>query len=178
MTDKARMTLLRYGVALAALALATAARFALDPALGGHLPYVTYFVAIMAVARYGGLGPSLATLAFGSLAATYFFVPPRGGLVPHRLPDAVGIGLYFFVGLASVLLCEALRDARRRAEVHAAQVAQEEERLRVTLASIGDAVIATDAEGRVGFMNPVAEALTGWRTDEAAGQQLPAVFRI
>ena len=93
MTDTARTPLLRYGLALAALALATAARFALDPVLGGHLPYVTYFVAIMAVARYGGLGPSLAALALGSLAATYFFVPPRGGLVPHRLPDAVGIGL-------------------------------------------------------------------------------------
>ena len=45
---------------------------------------------------------------------------------------------------------------------------QERERLHVTLASIGDAVISTDAEGRVDFLNPVAEELVGWKTEEAA----------
>lgn len=55
---------------------------------------------------------------------------------------------------------------------------QEQERFRVTLASIGDAVISTDAKGCVTFMNETAEALTGWRSQEAAGQPLETVFRI
>jgi len=50
--------------------------------------------------------------------------------------------------------------------------------LRVTLSSIGDAVIATDREGRVIFMNTIAESLTGWRQEEAAGQPLENVFKI
>src|SRR3984885_5309116 len=49
---------------------------------------------------------------------------------------------------------------------------------RVTLASIGDAVIATDAAGRVTFLNSVAESLTGWTLAETAGKPLDSVFRI
>jgi diguanylate cyclase (GGDEF)-like protein/PAS domain S-box-containing protein len=57
-----------------------------------------------------------------------------------------------------------------------AQVAEEKERLRVTLDSIGEGVISTDAEGRVRFMNPVAEVLTGWDESHAIGRALPEVF--
>jgi two-component system CheB/CheR fusion protein len=48
----------------------------------------------------------------------------------------------------------------------------------LTLSSIGDAVITTDIEGRVTFLNPVAESLTGWTPPEAVGQPLDAVFRL
>ncbi len=49
---------------------------------------------------------------------------------------------------------------------------------RVTLASISDAVITTDTAGRVTFLNPVAESLTGWTQGEAAGLPLEQVFNI
>jgi PAS domain S-box-containing protein len=52
------------------------------------------------------------------------------------------------------------------------------ESLRVTLTSIGDAVIATDAEGRITFLNPVASSLTGWAGDEAVGRPIREVFQI
>lgn len=54
----------------------------------------------------------------------------------------------------------------------------ERERLRVTLWSIGDAVITTDDAGRVQFMNPVAEQLTGASIESAAGRRLDEVFMI
>ena len=53
-----------------------------------------------------------------------------------------------------------------------------EEWWRVTLSSIGDAVIATDAEGRVAFLNAVAESLTGWTKAEAEGRPLHEIFVI
>jgi len=55
---------------------------------------------------------------------------------------------------------------------------ESERRYAVTLASIGDAVIATDDQARVTFLNPVAEALTGWPRAEATGRPLGEVFHI
>lgn len=55
---------------------------------------------------------------------------------------------------------------------------RQRQQLLVTLTSIGDAVIATDAETRVTFLNPIAEALTGWPAADAHGQPLADVFRI
>ena len=49
---------------------------------------------------------------------------------------------------------------------------------RVTLSSIGDAVIATDTSGRIAFMNRVAETLTAWRESEGLGRLLSEVFVI
>jgi PAS domain S-box-containing protein len=55
---------------------------------------------------------------------------------------------------------------------------RESERFRITLSSIGDAVISTDARGSVTFLNRVAETLTGWTHREAVGRPLDEVFHI
>ncbi|MER9297965.1 PAS domain S-box protein [Mesorhizobium sp. M0621] len=68
------------------------------------------------------------------------------------------------------------KEAEARLTVSAAMLADEKERLRVTLQSIGDAVICTDAANRVTFMNPVAEKLTGVAGDEALGKMLGHVY--
>jgi diguanylate cyclase (GGDEF)-like protein/PAS domain S-box-containing protein len=59
-----------------------------------------------------------------------------------------------------------------------AEVAQQHELMRVTLESIGDAVITTDASGAVNWLNPVAEQMTGWLATEAKGLPLSQVFHI
>jgi PAS domain S-box-containing protein len=69
---------------------------------------------------------------------------------------------------------------QREAERRQAEQALREQRewLQVTLASIGDAVIATDVAGNVTFLNPVARSLTGWEHAEALGRPLTDVFQI
>lgn len=64
---------------------------------------------------------------------------------------------------------------RKRAEE---QLRQSEENLAITLQSIGDAVIATDTQGKITRMNPTAEQLTGWPLSEALGHPLNKVFYI
>jgi PAS domain S-box-containing protein len=71
-------------------------------------------------------------------------------------------------------LIEAQEALKRKSE----ELAQQRAWFQVTLFSIGDAVITTDTEAKVTFLNPVAEALTGWKTDEASGQPLEKVFNI
>ena len=83
------------------------------------------------------------------------------------IPTATFLVVSLFIGV--------LASARRRAEAYERT---ERRRFQATMTSIGDAVIATDAEGRVTFMNGVAEELTGWTAAEAEGRRLEEVFVI
>ncbi|MDX1674131.1 MAG: PAS domain S-box protein [Longimicrobiales bacterium] len=67
---------------------------------------------------------------------------------------------------------------QRREKIYYRERARAEHRHSTLLQSIGDAVIATDLEGRVELVNPVAEQLTGWAEDEATGKPLGEVFRV
>ena len=86
----------------------------------------------------------------------------------------VGLALGLVLIAMVVTLVARNQAARQRAAdvLHA-----ERERFRTTLTSIGDAVVVTDAQGRITLLNPVAQALTGWGA-EALGQPLDTVFRI
>ena len=86
-------------------------------------------------------------------------------------------------GLSGLLL--AILFLRRAVDsgIHAREkvvidLAQANQKLEITLMSIGDAVIASDERGRITLMNTVAEELTGWRRQEAEGQPVDKIFRI
>lgn len=91
-------------------------------------------------------------------------------LIPRQSASARFVGLNLRVATLAA-------EARRRVAAEA-RVREEHEYLRVTLRSIGDAVITTDAAGCVTFLNPVAEALTGWTESDAKGRRLSDVFHI
>jgi len=83
----------------------------------------------------------------------------------------LSFGLLVFV---IVLLDRELRERRRAQEA----LARSEKWLATTLGSIGDGVIATDMNGAVTFMNPVALSLTGWTLEKAQGKSMDLVFDI
>jgi PAS domain S-box-containing protein len=80
----------------------------------------------------------------------------------------------FLLGVIFALLFRALSQRRRAQE----GLQKSEKWLSTTLGSIGDAVIATDMNGAVSFMNPVAESLTGWTLEDARGKSMDLVFDI
>jgi PAS domain S-box-containing protein len=87
----------------------------------------------------------------------------------------VGSVLAAAILTATAVALNATTRERQRAD---RELRESIERLRVTLRSIGDAVIATDAQGLVVFLNPVAEHLTGWSEDEARDRSLEEVFAV
>ena len=80
--------------------------------------------------------------------------------------------------LDEATLRDLLAQTTRAYEEKLAELAAERELAQVTLAAIGDGVLATDAQGRIKYLNPIAESLTGWSREEAVGRRVGEVFRL
>jgi PAS domain S-box-containing protein len=84
----------------------------------------------------------------------------------------------FIAGFGLIFLAYYILHEMELRERHARQILEREEWFRVTLTSLGDAVIATDEQGRVTFLNPLAEQLTGRSLAQSTGRPVEEVFPI
>jgi PAS domain S-box-containing protein len=158
----------RYAVAVLAAGLAVLLRFVFEPVWGPNVPFIAFFPAVMVSAWLGGMGPGLTTTLLCAAASVSLWLPPVFPLVSH-VGHAVALAVFVVIGA----IISGLNDVWRRASAAAVRAAEE---FQVTIASIGDAVITTDDQGRVTLLNPVAEALTGWSGAEAIGQPVGEVL--
>jgi PAS domain S-box-containing protein len=153
--------------------------------------YVTFYPAVMLTAILAGIGPGLLATGLAVVAAAYWILPPHDAFLPMSPNDAVGLGIFSCMGVFMTVVAELYHRSRHRAAVYEKELAVREEQARaaveterqrqllaVTLASIGDGVIVTDAHGRVTFLNAEAEQLTGWASVEASGRPLVEIFPI
>lgn len=125
---------LRYAIAVISIALATLFRWWLDPILETHIPFTTFYAAIMITAWYGGVGPSLLAIVSGAILASFLFVEPRGSIYIYDLEHQVGLGLYLLVGLVVTLLMESLRLGRQKTEKALAELAVAHDALKKEIA--------------------------------------------
>jgi len=102
--------------------------------------------------------------------------------IPIYIPTTTYIdiiaGIFEFFLLFSVVLIIARKQRDNLEKDRMQEVTEAKNWLFITLRSIGDAVIATDKNGKVKFMNPVAEKLTGWEQSKAKGKPVNRVFCI
>ena len=166
-----RATLKACGASAAALFLALLLRWLAMPLLDHTLPFITVFAAVAASVWLGGRWPAAATALAGYVLATHLFAAPPLRPGAGTLASWTTLFAYSLTAVIIIGFGEALRRERRRAALRS-------ESLRTTLESIGDAVIATDDQGRIAIINPVAEVLTGWHAGSALGEPVGAVFRL
>jgi PAS domain S-box-containing protein len=167
--DKPRAIATRYGLALA-LPLASAAIthtiFPLD-----RSPFSSLLVfSVVCVAMFGGIQAGVVA-TFTSLLLNVLALRPTVSL---RISEPKYLVYGFFFVIAGILISVS---AGSFGELNR-KVAIERRRLEVTLSCIGDAVIATDLNGRILLINPMAEKVTGWSSDEARGKNSEGIFRI
>jgi PAS domain S-box-containing protein len=151
---------------LVAVALAAITLFVtiVAPVLRLHAPYLVPVAGVMTAAWYAGMWAGLVTSFIIMVGVSFYMLPPAMSFRIESPDDVLRLALFAVV---SLFMSAIIERGRRTAAT-----------LRATLWSIDDAVIVTDRQARVTFMNPVAERLTGWMMIEAAGRPVADVYRI
>ena len=174
----------RSAIALISVVAALVLRWALDPILQNNLPLVTLYGAVAIAVWYSRW--QLATIAalLAYTVASYLFISPRYG-VSFGLESFVAVISYSVTCAIIIYLGEHMHRAQHKyvsASLSQHEVedtlAREKELLATTLASIGDAVIVTDQNGRIVSLNREAERLTGWNGADAKDKPVGEVFHI
>ena len=156
-----------------------------SPQALGLFASFAWLCGVLVAAWWGGYVPGVAVVVL-----FYLLLPP---LISHKLATNYNSVMRTILLAGISLLVSWIASIRRRSEAalrtanedlenrvaaRTAELAATRDWLQTTLASIGDAVIATNADAKVTFMNPVAANLTGWSEREAIGQPLSAIFNI
>jgi PAS domain S-box-containing protein len=178
MSKRTRSIILRYGIVPIAVAVALVLRHVVASLVGAEFYFLFLWPAVIFCAWYGGFGPGLFATVLSAFAANFFYLEPTYSLGISNLTELIVMTLFVTLGCLVSLLCELLHRTRRDLEERSLEVARQATGLKVILASIADAVLATEAQGRISFLNGAAETLTGWSERDAAGRPYQEVLRV
>jgi two-component system sensor kinase FixL len=170
-------SVVRYGVAPAAIALAFAARYLLTPILQDDAPYLFFVPAVLVAAGVGGLGPGLLATALGALLGLFFIAkfpgPSASEVVNAAVFVAIGAGMAWGGQLSRrnrLQAAESTRDALAR-EAH----------LKSILDTIPEAMVVIDEHGTMRSFSSTAERLFGHKPAEVLGENvrmlMPSPYR-
>ena len=189
---RARRNAISIAVCLAGTTLLVLVQRTVDEPSGGVLTSLIFLSTVLIASISGGLKSGLSATFLGVLSALLVFSPSYLERAAASSSELLRLIPFLLLGVTISVVFELLLQAWKRVEDRQlrlemevterqrAQLAEQTraDELMTTLASIGDGVIRTDCEGRVTYLNPVAESLTGWTSDAAAGQLLAEIFQI
>jgi PAS domain S-box-containing protein len=175
----------RHAIAVLSVAAAVLLRWILIPVLHDNFPFITLYGAVAIAVWYGRWQPAALASLLGYLAARYLFFTPTDSAAFTVFGEIVGLtayglscGLIIYFGERMHRANEQLLQLFHSTNTLEEALTKEKQLLATTLASIGDAVIVTDAQGHITSVNPEAERLLGWKNSEVVHRLLSDVFRI
>ena len=168
---------LRYGLAVAAVAAGLGARQALTAWVGpGLSTYITFYPPVLLAALLGGFGPGLLATALAGLAAAYWVLPPVGHLAIAAPVDRLGLVIFTGMGLFMSAVAELYRRGRHKAAAYDREAALRESqaRLAVFAASTFEGVVESEA-GRILDCNEQYARMFGYSMAELRGMEIASL---
>lgn len=167
-----RSQLLRYGVAVLSVVLATVPMLLLDPLLAmTKSPFLLFFGAVMVSAWYGGFGPGLLATILSGLISTYLFLPPIYSF-SLDLVTGLRLGLFLLEGVLFSVLAGTLRTAKQRIERAFFKLRISEERYRRLVDTANEGIWVIDPNGRTDYVNPQMAEMLGCSTQEVQDRSI------
>ncbi|BAZ26501.1 PAS/PAC sensor hybrid histidine kinase [Kalymmatonema gypsitolerans NIES-4073] len=161
-----RSRLQQYSVAGLCVGVALVLMLALDPWFAmTKTPFLLFFGAVMVSAWYKGLRAGLVSTFLSVLISDYFFIQPIYSLALD-LPNTIRLVLFALQGILFSVLCEALRTAKRRAEVSLEKLQAAEVRYRYIVETAGEGIWLFDAQLRTEYVNPQLAQMLGYSVEE------------
>ena len=159
-----------YGVAIGLVALATLTRWAMGDYIGGQVPFITFFPAIMLAALLGGLWPGVCATILAVLAAWYLFLPPPYSFeLGYREFIQLLLFLFFcIINLAVVAVVNALTNHART----------QDEDARILLDCVPAGIVVFDAQGNIKLVNASIEKLFGYKRFELLDRSIEVLVPL
>ncbi len=157
-------------VALATVGGGVILRFLLDPLLGSHSPYITFFPAVAIAVFFGRAGSGLLASFLSLFAANLLFIEPRFVLGTANKAQVVGVCLFLLGAGVIISLGEAMHRARDRSEALRREARNTEHEARQIIETANEGIWVLDATGRIVMVNPRLCEMLGYRSNEMLGR--------
>jgi len=161
-----------YLVAIGCVVLATAVRIALNPLWDVHLPFFTFFPAVVGAAWFGGFMPGMVASVLSAAAVDFFWLHPINQFGVSAPAEILALVLFVVVGIGVSILSELLHRSRRRLAVaQRERLSLAQERLAL-LDSTGQALFGVDLDGRCIFANRACADMLGGNASSLLGRDM------
>jgi PAS domain S-box-containing protein len=164
-----------YGIAIAAIAVATLIRWGIGEYVLGRIPFTLYFPAIVIATLLGGLWPGILATILSVFVAWFLFIPPEFSFSLNS-PDATSLLVFIstsllLVGLITLAIDWLLNEIEKYRTNELAAL-----RLATIVESSDDAIVTKDLNGIIATWNKGAERLFGYTADEVIGKPINIVI--